>query len=422
VSLQGSLDTFALPDVLVLLASTKKTGELHVTGSRTPGGPRTADLQGLLWVTNGSLVGHDVAKAPDAATAVFELLRLQEGSFSFVSGTPDNPQPPLEIEPILGEAQAYLSEWRDIEQVVPSLSAWLCLAPEAPAAHVSMRAEQWRLIVAIGGGCEVSSLVDHLGQGELLGCRSIKELAEAGLLDVSTEPMPDTSLGTSSNGAQTEVPAADFDDSTSGFDTPDPPIEASGRPDFFGSHSAGSDDAGGSADSFASDVGSEATESVSAASDGGFGSSGSGFGSNRSVADDRGDVFGSSALHAAADEAALHAQPQPLPEDDVMRTITDFDSLVTVPSRAKRGGAPFSTPTDDPGDPRPALSSLGGQRADAAGDGPLPEPLARQLDALGVGPPPAVAPASAADEGEDGDGDEPLNRGLLLKFLSSVRN
>ncbi len=34
MSLQGSLDTFALPDVLALLATTRKSGELHIAGSR----------------------------------------------------------------------------------------------------------------------------------------------------------------------------------------------------------------------------------------------------------------------------------------------------------------------------------------------------------------------------------------------------
>src|SRR5437588_183387 len=37
VSLQGSLETFALPDVLTLLASTAKSGELRVTGAGTGG-------------------------------------------------------------------------------------------------------------------------------------------------------------------------------------------------------------------------------------------------------------------------------------------------------------------------------------------------------------------------------------------------
>src|SRR5258708_38445280 len=80
VSLQGSLDTFALPDVLVLLASTKKSGELHVAGTRTVGSARATDLQGLIWVDDGQLVGFDVARSAEAAEAVFELLRLRAGS------------------------------------------------------------------------------------------------------------------------------------------------------------------------------------------------------------------------------------------------------------------------------------------------------------------------------------------------------
>ena len=38
VALQGTLDTFALPDVLRLLASTKKTGRLVIAGNGADGG------------------------------------------------------------------------------------------------------------------------------------------------------------------------------------------------------------------------------------------------------------------------------------------------------------------------------------------------------------------------------------------------
>ena len=69
MSLQGSLDTFALPDVLVLLASTKKSGELHVAGQ--PGGRSLGhqpDTEGRLWFDAGGLVGSDVGQAPSRPT------------------------------------------------------------------------------------------------------------------------------------------------------------------------------------------------------------------------------------------------------------------------------------------------------------------------------------------------------------------
>jgi len=190
VSLQGSLDTFALPDVLVLLASTHKSGELHVAGSRSVALARHPDTEGRLWFDAGGMVGHDVGRAVEPADAVFELLRLNQGTFSFLAGTPSGGGPRVEVDPVLAEAQARLVEWREIEAVVPSLEAWLQLSPEPPLAHVSMRGEQWRLVVAIGAGCPVGAAIGHLGLEELPGCRAVKELIEAGLVGLSTQPAP----------------------------------------------------------------------------------------------------------------------------------------------------------------------------------------------------------------------------------------
>ncbi len=133
MSLQGSLDTFALPDVLVLLASTKKTGELHVVGHRFSDGGHAPQLEGRLWFNAGRMVGADGTRGTEPADVVFELLRLADGTFSFGSVTPPTGGTPVDVEPVLEEAQSRLAEWREIERVVPSMAAWLSLADEPPA-------------------------------------------------------------------------------------------------------------------------------------------------------------------------------------------------------------------------------------------------------------------------------------------------
>src|SRR5207253_4421656 len=103
VSLHGSLTTFALPDVLTLLATTKKSGELRVTGP---------NLDGRVWVVDGRLVGTEVGRATEAVDAVFELIRLADGDFAFEQDeAPPDPRPPTALEPVLAQAQARLAEW-----------------------------------------------------------------------------------------------------------------------------------------------------------------------------------------------------------------------------------------------------------------------------------------------------------------------
>src|SRR5688500_3573057 len=103
VALQGTLDTFALPDVLRLLAATKKTGRLRITGGRGTGS---------IWVASGEVVAIDSTHTPhaiDTVDALFELLRFQEGDFTFdAESTHDDPAPPTDVEMLLTQAEALL--------------------------------------------------------------------------------------------------------------------------------------------------------------------------------------------------------------------------------------------------------------------------------------------------------------------------
>src|SRR3954451_5749275 len=112
VALQGTLDTFALPDVLRLLASTKKTGRLRVSGDRG---------EGNVWVDGGAVVAAESTGSGEDGTAVdvvFELLRYNDGSFTFEAGsTAESPGAPGDVEPLLEQAESQLVEWREIEKV-----------------------------------------------------------------------------------------------------------------------------------------------------------------------------------------------------------------------------------------------------------------------------------------------------------------
>ena len=181
MSLHGTIETFALPDVLALLAATKKSGELRIVGERG---------EGRLWFDQGRLTGQRVGPARSFVDAVFELFRLKTGEFDF-DGEKSAPEPtePTVLEPILAEAQARLAEWREIESVIPSLAHAVRLASEAPSIAVHLRDDQWRLIVGVAGGRSVDAVVEHLDIGEFDTCRGIRELVESGLAVVE-EPAP----------------------------------------------------------------------------------------------------------------------------------------------------------------------------------------------------------------------------------------
>ncbi|HUQ40093.1 MAG TPA: DUF4388 domain-containing protein [Acidimicrobiales bacterium] len=182
MSLQGSLDTFALTEVLALLAGTKKRGALHISSAR---------LEGSLWLDGGHLIGSDVPRAPGIVDAVFELLRLKEGEFVFnADDAPPDPLEPENVEAVLADAEERLGEWRGIEAVVPSLSVAVALAADAPGPQVVLEAHQWRLLVGLAAGRPLTQVADEQALGEFEACRTVKQLVEAGLASVEALPEP----------------------------------------------------------------------------------------------------------------------------------------------------------------------------------------------------------------------------------------
>ena len=183
MALQGTLETFALPDVLRLLASTKKTGQLRLSGGRG---------SGSIWLDGGSIIASEASGAPladGAGEVVFELLRFKEGDFVFdADSLASDGGAPADVEETLEAAESMLEEWKSIEAVVPSLDGWVSLNAELPDDEVTLDRDRWGEIVAIGGGTTVGGLGDLLHLGELPISRTVKELVEQGLVTLGEAP------------------------------------------------------------------------------------------------------------------------------------------------------------------------------------------------------------------------------------------
>lgn len=183
MALQGDLESFALPDVLRLLAGTSKTGRLGVIG---------AERSGDVWFRDGQIVGGVVSSSRHATAAsdvVFELLRFDEGTFAFEDG--EEPTEPVDATPVdqaIEQAQDLLREWAEVEAVVPSTESWVTLTPEIEGDATTVSAHHWRLLASVAGGLTVRELGDRFEQTDLAACRSVKELVEAGLVDLGSAP------------------------------------------------------------------------------------------------------------------------------------------------------------------------------------------------------------------------------------------
>lgn len=215
MALQGTLETFALPDVLRLLSSTKKTGCYHLSGDRGSGD---------VWVVDGQIVAGRASGVPAGATpveVVFELLRYRDGDFVFEADatTPDAGEP-ADVEDTLTAAEAMAEEWAELESVVPSLEAWLSLNPLLPGDDVTIRADRWIVLCAVGGGISVGRLGDMLQLAELALAKTVKELVELGVVEVGEAP-----VGAPASAYEpAPIPEPAFEPLT--FDEPEEAVEA----------------------------------------------------------------------------------------------------------------------------------------------------------------------------------------------------
>jgi Domain of unknown function (DUF4388) len=190
LALRGTLDTFGLPDVLRLLATTGKTGRLQVEGDHG---------QGSIWLQDGAVLTAltDRAESAPADEALADLLRSEMGDFSFDAAFDDAEQPvngsePHDIEQLLSSATRLLDEWNELLGIVPSLEHKVGLVETIPDdEEVTIDARRWEVITVLGPGCTAGELASALELTELDVLRTVHGLVELGIVEVSPPSRPE---------------------------------------------------------------------------------------------------------------------------------------------------------------------------------------------------------------------------------------
>lgn len=180
--LQGSLENFALDEVLGLLSGTSKTGQLEISGNRGTGS---------LMFDEGRLVDASASYTANGVgleDVMFELLRYDDGTFTFTNREVTLSEKPENVATVLASAENRLRDWRSIEAVVPTLNHQVAPSAVLPADEVTVTRAEWAALTVIAAGCPVSQVCDRLDLGEVEGSRQIKNLAERELVVVS-EPI-----------------------------------------------------------------------------------------------------------------------------------------------------------------------------------------------------------------------------------------
>jgi hypothetical protein len=189
--LQGTFETLALPELLALLANTRKSGTLWLEA-----GAATAAIHLVDGRCCAAQSGDLTRPVDDAASLLVRLVdvcfaaaRTEDGSFRL---GPEEPpwtcREPVELEVVIDELARLLDEWREIQAVIPSLDCRVRLSEQLGSDELRIDRDRWELLVAMDGRRTVRELVRKCNRPVLEVCHAIVALVEAGAVTVVALP------------------------------------------------------------------------------------------------------------------------------------------------------------------------------------------------------------------------------------------
>jgi len=189
--LQGTLETLSLPELLGLLAHSRKSGALWLDA---------ANSSAVVYIADGRCCAAESGDAGDPLTdpqalmarlvdVCFAVARTDDGSFRF---GPEQPSwvcdETIDLELAIDELGRLVEEWREIQAVIPSLEFRIRLADELGVEEIRVDREGWQLLVALDGRRNVRDLVRKTNRPVLDVCHAVLALVDSGAVSVGPAP------------------------------------------------------------------------------------------------------------------------------------------------------------------------------------------------------------------------------------------
>ena len=189
MSLQGTLKTLGITEVLEFLANREATGQLEIT---TEMGSTTYQF------ADGDVVGNDYSfireSGIDAAEATYYVLAELEGSFFFDEDVvPESNGDAEEVESVLSRTAEIAEQWAEVETVIPTPGHMLRRNPSLDGS-VTIQPEWWDALDRIGGGATPLQLASETESSLLDASTMAFEMANAGLIEVSAQDPMDMGI------------------------------------------------------------------------------------------------------------------------------------------------------------------------------------------------------------------------------------
>lgn len=179
--LNGSLDAFALPDVLRFVAGSGATGRIEIVRDEV-GGELSLD-QGRF--VAAALTGDDAPTTVDEALDVAVLLfDGSGGSFEVVhedwAGGPLN----LDADELVAAVDRRREEWAEVVAILGSLEEPLVLVADLPEGtdQIVLRADQWKLLTLVDGCRTAQDIARDAATTVYQTALALADLAERGMV------------------------------------------------------------------------------------------------------------------------------------------------------------------------------------------------------------------------------------------------
>lgn len=257
---RGTLDDFTLPEILRMLAFSKKSGTLRVSreagtgkivfstgavvyaeteltssrlGQKLVGAGKISPTQlrqsldtqagsgerlGKILLKTDAITKADLEEAVRAQLeeAAYELMCWEAGEFAWEPGDEElDPEVFLDIEELMADVEQRLAQQAEVQMRLSRADAVPRMVEQAPhgPGEINIQPEQWRVLVLVDGRRTVGELAVAAGVAEADVMRSLNDLAGAGLVEVlepdaaQTPPAVEVSAGEGPDAAPAGTPA-----------------------------------------------------------------------------------------------------------------------------------------------------------------------------------------------------------------------
>lgn len=178
MGLEGELDVFTLPDLLQLVCSSRRTGQLFL---------ENATQKGIIYVDQGDIVQASLGKSLEGREAIYKFFNWTSGSFKFEPGK-INVEKSIKLgwQHLIMEGARHTDEMDRIKQIISSPDIIVTVVDNPPEGvdEIKLTVEELQVSILVQGEKKVSAILEESNFDEFETYQMLYRLISAGLLRV----------------------------------------------------------------------------------------------------------------------------------------------------------------------------------------------------------------------------------------------